>query len=332
MRAITVDTPGGPEALRYGDAPDPVPTEGQVLIEVAATTVNRADLLQRQGFYPPPPGASDILGLECSGRVAALGPGVARWRVGDEVCALLPGGGYAELAVADEGHCLPVPAGVSLVESAALPEAACTVWSNLVTVGRLTAGETLLVHGGASGIGTTAIQVAVALGARVVVTAGSAAKVRRCLELGASDGFDYTAEDFVARVRSVTDGRGADVVLDIIGGRYLAQNVDVLAVGGRLVVIGLQGGTKGELDLGRLLVKRASVAATALRSRPSDDKSAIVADVEAHVWPMVSSGAVRPVIDRALPLADAAEAHRAVGASEHVGKVLLVTDAAGWSP
>ena len=323
MRAITSTSPGGPEVLSLGDAPNPVPGPHDVLIEVAATAVNRADLLQRQGLYPPPTGASPVLGLECAGRVVELGVEVSRWSVGDEVCALLPGGGYAELAAAHSDHCLPVPGGVSLVESAALPEAACTVWSNLVMVAGLRSGETLLVHGGASGIGTTAIQVAKTVGATVLATAGSPGKLERCAALGADVAIDYHDGDFAERVLDATDRRGADVVLDIIGARYLGPNVRALATGGRLVVIGLQGGAKAELDLGALLVKRASVTATALRSRPVAEKSEIVAAVLENVWPMVAAGDVRPVIDRVLPLGDAAEAHRVVGASEHVGKVLL---------
>ena len=299
MRAVV-----GPD-LELVELPDPVPEPGEVLVDVAATAVNRADLLQRKGLYPPPPGASEILGLECSGRIGE-----------EEVCALLAGGGYASRVAVPEGQVLPKPAGVSLVEAAALPEAACTVWSNLVVVAGLSAGETVLVHGGASGIGTTAIQVAKALGAYVVVTAGSPEKLARCAELGADEGIDYRTEDFAAKVR-------ADVILDIVGASYLARNVAALATGGRLVVIGLQGGTTAELDLSALLRKRGTIHATTLRSRPVEEKAAIVAEVRAHVWPMVESGAVRPVIDRVLPLERAAEAHRVVEASEHVGKVLL---------
>ncbi|HVF19693.1 MAG TPA: NAD(P)H-quinone oxidoreductase [Mycobacteriales bacterium] len=323
MRAITCSAPGGPQVLELADVVDPVPGPHDVLVDVVATAVNRADLLQRQGFYPPPPGASAILGLECAGRVAAVGTEVGRWKVGDEICALLPGGGYAELALAHADHCLPVPEGTTLAEAAALPEAVCTVWSNLVMVARLSAGNSVLIHGGASGIGTTAIQVAKRLGARVLVTAGSPAKVARCMALGADEAIDYRDEDFGQRMAEVTGGRGVDVVLDIIGAKYLSQNLACLAPGGRLVVIGLQGGTKAELDLGALLVKCASVTATALRSRPVNEKSAIVAEVLEHVWPMISAGSVRPVVDRRLPLAEAAEAHRVVAASEHVGKVLL---------
>jgi putative PIG3 family NAD(P)H quinone oxidoreductase len=315
MRAVVLDGFGGPEVMRLAEMPDPVPGEREVLLDVAATAVNRADLLQRQGFYPPPPGASEVMGLECAGTVAALGIGVTRWQVGDEVCALLAGGGYATRVAVPEVQCLPVPRGVSLRDAAALPEAACTVWSNVVGAGRLAAGETLLVHGGASGIGTFAIQVGKALGARVVVTA-RAAKHDACRALGADETMDYATEDFAERVV-------ADVILDILGAKYLGRNVAALRTGGRLVVIGLQGGTKAELDLGALLVKRATVVATSLRGRPVAEKGAIVADVRAEVWPMVESGAVRRVIDRVLPLAEAAEAHRVVAAGEHVGKVVL---------
>ncbi|MCI4063249.1 NAD(P)H-quinone oxidoreductase [Micromonospora sp. R77] len=323
MRAITIPEPGGPEALVWAEVPDPQPGPGEVVVQVRASAVNRADLLQRQGHYPPPPGAPAYPGLECSGVVAALGPDVTGWEVGQEVCALLAGGGYAERVAVPAGQLLPVPAGVDLVDAAALPEVACTVWSNVVALARLAAGETLLVHGGGSGIGTFAVQLGVALGATVVVTARSA-KHERLRELGAAHTIDYREQDFVEEVRKVTDGRGADVVLDIMGGAYLPRNVAALATGGRLVVIGMQGGRKGELDLGMLLAKRASVAATALRSRPLDEKAEIVRGVREQVWPLVASGAVRPIVDRRVPIADAAQAHRLVEASDHLGKVLLV--------
>lgn len=323
MHAITISEPGGPEALVWAEVPDPEPGEGEVLVEVAASAVNRADLLQRQGFYDPPPGASRYPGLECSGTVVELGPGVSGWSVGDQVCALLAGGGYAERVAVPVGQLLPVPEGVGLVEAAGLPEVACTVWSNVFMVAHLRPGETLLVHGGASGIGTMAIQLAKAVGAKVAVTAGSAEKLARCAELGADTGINYRDEDFVERIREVTDGSGADVILDIMGAKYLPRNVDALAVSGRLVVIGLQGGVKGELNLGKLLAKRAAVAATSLRRRPKGEKASIVAAVREHVWPLVGSGRVRPVVDRVVPMADAAEAHRVVEAGEHVGKVLL---------
>jgi len=315
MRAVVLDGYGGPEVLRVADADDPVPGPGEVLLDVAATAVNRADLLQRQGFYPPPPGASDVIGLECSGTVAAVGDGVTAWRTGDEVCALLSGGGYATRVAVPAAQCLPVPRGIDVVTAAALPEAACTVWSNVVMVGRLVRGETLLVHGGASGLGTFAIQVAKHLDARVVVTA-RAAKHQACRDLGADECVDYETEDFAERVR-------ADVILDILGAKYLARNVAALNPDGRLVVIGLQGGTKAELDLAALLGKRGSVAATSLRYRPAEQKAEIVREVRANVWPLVETGAVRPVVDRVLGLDDVAEAHRVVAAGEHVGKVVL---------
>lgn len=320
VHAITVREPGGPEALSWSEVPDPVAGPGEVVVEVAASGVNRADLLQRQGFYPPPPGASDIIGLECSGTVAALGEGVTGWSVGDEVCALLAGGGYAERVAVPAGQLLPVP-GVDLVSAAALPEVACTVHSNLGHL--LHDGEVLLVHGGSGGVGTFAIQYAVARGARVAVTAGSPEKLERCRALGAGILVNYREQDFVAEVRAATDGRGADVVLDNMGAAYLARNVDVLADGGRLVVIGMQGGRKAELDLGQLLAKRGSVTATALRSRPLAEKARVIRRVRDDVWPLVESGRIRPVVDAVLPLAEASRAHRLLEDSGHVGKVLL---------
>ncbi|EEP72391.1 alcohol dehydrogenase [Micromonospora sp. ATCC 39149] len=322
MRAITIPKPGGPDALAWAEVPDPAPGPGEVVVDVRASAVNRADLLQRQGHYPPPPGAPAYPGLECSGVISALGPGVAGWEVGQEVCALLAGGGYAERVAVPAGQLLPVPDGVDLVDAAALPEVACTVWSNVVQTARLARGETLLVHGGGSGIGTFAVQLGAALGATVVVTARSA-KHERLRGLGAAHAIDYREQDFVDEVRRVTDGRGADVILDIMGAAYLARNVAALATGGRLVVIGMQGGRKAELDLGALLAKRASVAATALRSRPLAEKAAIVAGVREQVWPLVAAGTIRPVVDRRLPITEAAEAHRLVESNAHTGKVLL---------
>ncbi|MEU9740092.1 NAD(P)H-quinone oxidoreductase [Micromonospora chersina] len=323
MHAITIPKPGGPEALVWAAVPDPEPGPGEVVVEVRASAVNRADLLQRQGQYPPPPGAPAYPGLECAGVVAALGPDVTGWAVGDEVCALLAGGGYAERVAVPAGQLLPVPAGVDPVDAAALPEVACTVFSNVVQLARLAEGETLLVHGGGSGIGTFAIQLGVALGATVVVTA-RAAKHERLRELGAAHAIDYREQDFVEEVRRVTDGRGADVILDIMGAAYLPRNVAALATGGRLVVIGMQGGRKGELDLGMLLAKRASVHATALRSRPVAEKAEIVRGVREQVWPLVESGKIRPVVHARAKMADAADAHRLVETSDHLGKVLLV--------
>jgi putative PIG3 family NAD(P)H quinone oxidoreductase len=332
MRAVTISEPGGPEVLGWGEVPDPVCGPGEVLVDVVAAAVNRADLLQRQGHYPPPPGASEVLGLECSGVISEVGEGVTGWSVGDEVCALLAGGGYAERVAVPAGQLLPRPSGVELATAAALPEVVCTVWSNVFMLARLRAGEVFLVHGGGSGIGTMAVQLAVRAGARVATTAGSAAKLAFCRELGAEITVNYRDEDFVQVVRDATDGHGADVVLDIMGAAYLARNVDVLATGGRLVGIGMQGGTKAELDLGVLMRKRASVAATTLRSRPPTGpggKAEIVAAVRHDVWPDVERGVVRPVVDRRLPMSRAADAHALVEASDHIGKVLLVNDMSG---
>ncbi|MEF3119403.1 NAD(P)H-quinone oxidoreductase [Streptomyces chrestomyceticus] len=323
MRAITIPEPGGPDALVWAEVPDPQPSEGEVLVEVAATAVNRADLLQRQGFYDPPPGAPPYPGLECAGRVKALGPGVSGWSVGDEVCALLAGGGCAEQVVVPAGQLMPVPKGLDMAAAAALPEVACTVWSNVFMIAHLRPGETLLVHGGSSGIGTMAIQLAKAVGARVAVTAGSADKLARCAELGADILVNYRDQDFVQELRRATDGKGADVILDIMGAKYLGPNVKALATNGRLAIIGLQGGAKGELHLGALLTKRAAVTATSLRGRPLAEKASIVAAVREHVWPLIENGRVKPIVDRTLPITEAAEAHRVVDASSHVGKVVL---------
>jgi putative PIG3 family NAD(P)H quinone oxidoreductase len=325
VRAITLPSYGGPEVLVPAEVEDPVAGPGEVLVEIAATAVNRADVLQRKGFYEPPPGASPYPGLECSGHVVTLGEGVTGWSVGDEVCALLAGGGYATRVAVPTGQLLPVPDGVTLVEAAALPEVACTVWSNVFMLAALQPGEVLLVHGGTSGIGTFALQLAAAHGARVLCTVGSAEKAARAQELGAGRAIRYREEDFVEVVRQETQGRGADVVLDNMGAAYLSRNVQVLATGGRLVVIGLQGGTRGELDLGALLAQRASVHATSLRARPAAEKAGIVAAVRAHVWPQIAAGRVRPVVDRVLSLDDAPEAHRVLESSTHIGKILLVT-------
>ncbi len=318
-----IPAPGGPERLVWSEVPDPAVGPGEVLVDVVASGVNRADVLQRQGFYDPPPGASPYPGLECAGRVAAVGPGVSGWRVGDEVCALLAGGGYAELVSVPAGQLLPVPGDVGVVAAAGLPEVACTVWSNVFELAGLRAGETLLVHGGSSGIGTMAIQLARAVGARVAVTAGSAAKLERCRALGAEILINYRESDFVEELAAATDGAGADVILDIVGARYLASNIAALATGGRLAIIGFQGGAKAELDLRKLLAKRGSIHATSLRARPAAEKAAIVESVGEHVWPLIADGRIRPVVDRLLPLSDAAEAHRVLESSEHIGKVVL---------
>ncbi|MFF3163709.1 NAD(P)H-quinone oxidoreductase [Streptomyces sp. NPDC003273] len=324
MHAITIPEPGGPEALVWDEVPDPVPGEGEVLVEVVASAVNRADIMQRQGFYDPPPGASPYPGLECSGKIAALGPGVSGWAVGDEVCALLAGGGYAQKVVVPAGQLLPVPEGVDLRQAAALPEVVCTVWSNVFMVAHLRPAETLLVHGGSSGIGTMAVQLAKAVGARVAVTAGTKEKLDYCAQLGADILINYRDQDFVAEIKQATGGAGADVILDNMGAKYLNRNVQALAVNGRLAIIGMQGGGKGELNIGTLLSKRAAISATSLRARPLSEKAAIVAAVAEHVWPLLAGGHVRPVVDRELPMPEAAEAHRVVEASGHIGKVLLI--------
>jgi putative PIG3 family NAD(P)H quinone oxidoreductase len=324
VKAVLQNGHGGPEVLEYVDAPDPEPGEGLVVLDVAATAVNRADLVQRQGHYPPPPGASEILGLECSGTIAAIGGGVEGLELGQEVCALLAGGGYATRVVVPAGQVMPKPEGVDLVTSAALPEVAATVWSNVMMVAGLRTGDTFLVHGGAGGIGTFAIQLTKALGARVIATAGSPEKLALCRELGADVGIDYRKQDFVEVVAEVTQGHGADVILDNMGASYLARNLDTLATEGRLIVIGFQGGSKAEMDLRTLFHKRAAVFSASLRARPVGEKTTICAAVVAHVWPLVADGTVRPVVGRTLPLAEAAEAHRLMESGESTGKILLV--------
>ncbi|WP_329253876.1 NAD(P)H-quinone oxidoreductase [Streptomyces sp. NBC_01478] len=324
MHAITISEPGGPEALVWDEVPDPVAGEGEVLVEVVASAVNRADIMQRQGFYNPPPGASLYPGLECSGRITEIGPGVSGWSVGDEVCALLAGGGYAEKVAVPAGQLLPVPAGVDLKQAAALPEVVCTVWSNVFMVAHLRPAETLLVHGGSSGIGTMAIQLAKAVGAKVAVTAGTKEKLDYCAELGADILINYREQDFVAEIAQATGGAGADVILDNMGAKYLDRNVQALAVNGRLAIIGLQGGIKAELNIAALLGKRAAISATSLRARPLGEKAAIVAAVREHVWPLIEAGQIRPVVDRELPMSEAGAAHQVLEDSGHIGKVLLV--------
>lgn len=326
MRAITLTSPGGPENLVWGELPDPTAGPGEVVLDVVASAVNRADLLQREGNYPVPPGASEVLGLECSGIVSEVGAGVEGWQVGDEVCALLAGGGYAEKVAVPAAQLLPRPAGVELAAAAALPEVVCTVWSNVFMRAGLRAGELLLVHGGGSGIGTMAIQLAKRAGARVATTAGSAEKLAFCRELGADITINYRDEDFVEVVKAAG---GADVVLDNMGAAYLPRNVDALAPDGRITIIGMQGGVKAELHIGALLAKRGSVHAMGLRGRPVEGphgKGAIIAEVRRHVWPDVEAGQVRPVVHTRLPMARAADGHRILEESSHTGKVLLVND------
>jgi putative PIG3 family NAD(P)H quinone oxidoreductase len=325
VRAVVITHPGGPEVLEVRDVADPIPQAGEVLIAVAATAINRADLLQRAGHYPPPPGASPYLGMECSGIIIGLGDGVTGWQIGDEVCALLAGGGYAEQVAVQQGQLLPRPSTVSLVDAAALPEVTCTVHSMVFGEGRFQPGESILIHGATSGIGTMAIQLAHQHGARIFTTAGTTRKVAACIEFGADVAINYRDEDFAERIATETARAGVDVVLDNMGGKYLARNVASLATGGRLIVLGLQGGTSGELNLGALLAKRAWVHAAGLRGRPLAQKTAIVAATRAFVWPLIEAGTVRPVIDRVLSLEDAAEAHRLVESSEHIGKILLRT-------
>jgi putative PIG3 family NAD(P)H quinone oxidoreductase len=320
MRAIIASAAGGPEVLHLADRPDLAPGPGEVLIQVAATSVNRADLLQRQGFDPPPRGASDVIGLECSGTIAALGEGVDGLSVGDHVCALLAGGGYAEQVVCPAGQVLPVPEGIDLVTAAAIPEVACTVWSNVFMIAGLQPEERFLVHGGGGGIGTCAIQLAHALGARVFTTAGSAEKLHVCRDLGADIAINYREDDFVVTLQA--EG-GADVILDNMGASYLSRNVSALATEGRLVIIGMQGGVKGELDIGGLLAKRGAVIATSLRPRPPEEKAAICASVVENVWPLYADGTVRPVVHTTMPLAEAGAAHALMESSDHVGKILL---------
>lgn len=321
MRAVIVPNPGGVDSLEVVDLPQPEPAPGEVLIRVTAAGVNRADLMQRQGFYPPPSGVTDVLGLEVSGDIVAVGDGVTDLPPGTHVCALLAGGGYAEYVTVPAGQVATVPLGVSLVDAAGIMEVAATVWSNVFMMGKLQSGETLLVHGGGSGIGTMAIQLGKAFGARVVVTVGSEEKAKFCRELGADLVINYKEQDFTAVLKDA--GITADVILDIIGAKYLDANVSVLSTAGRLVVIGLQGGVKGELNLGALLSKRAAVMATSLRARPTAEKTAIVSAMVAQVWPLISDGTVRPIIHATYPLEDVREAHQVLEDSSHFGKVLL---------
>lgn len=323
MQQVVITTPGGPEALEMADAPVPQPRDGEVLIRVAAAGVNRADVFQRQGKYPPPPGASDILGMEVSGTVVACGPDSGSWRVGDAVCALVASGGYAEYCVAPAPQCLPVPDGVSLVDAAALPEVMFTVWANVFQRGHLRAGETFLVHGGSSGIGTAAIQLARAFGARVLTTAGSDEKCAACRRLGADVAINYRTQDFVAVVKKDTNGRGADLILDMVGGEYFQKNAEALAVEGRLVQISTQSGGKVEFDFRVMMAKRLTLTGSTLRPLSVAQKGAIARELREQVWPLLESGQVRPVVDTTFPLAQAADAHRHMESSRHIGKILL---------
>jgi putative PIG3 family NAD(P)H quinone oxidoreductase len=324
MHAITVAEPGGPEVLEWAKVPDPTPGPNEVIVDVAAAGVNRADLLQRQGMYPPPPGASEIIGLECAGTIANVGAAVPLDRIGEKVCALLSGGGYATRVAVPTGQLMTIPNGVTMEQAGALPEVACTVWSNLDMVANLSEGEWLLVHGGGSGIGTMAVQIGRALGAHIAVTAGSQAKLDRCAALGAEVLINYNDDDFVQAIKDATGGRGANVILDNMGAEYLQRNVDALARDGRLAIIGMQGGIKAELDINTLLRKNASVHATSLRGRPDSEKAAICAQVERTVWPWIEAGIVQPVIDRAVPMSDAATAHQLLADGAATGKVVLI--------
>jgi len=323
MKAIEIATPGGPEQLRLTDRPMPQPGDGEVLIRVAAAGVNRPDVVQRQGHYPPPPGASDLPGLEVAGTVTALGPDVTGICVGDEVTALLSGGGYAEYATAAAAVCLPIPTGLSMVEAAALPENYFTVWTNLFERAGCKAGEDVLIHGGTSGIGTTAIQLAKAFGARVFATAGTHAKARFCESLGAVRGIDYRTEDFVEIVKNATDGKGVAVILDMVAGTYVQRNIEAAAVEGRIVVIAVQGGARAEIMMNKLMIKRLTLTGSTLRPRTVAQKAAVAEGVRKNVWPLLAAGRVRPIIHATFPLAEASEAHRLMESSSHIGKIML---------
>jgi NADPH2:quinone reductase len=323
MKVIEVPQPGGPEALVLGERPVPQPRAGEVLIEVAAAGLNRADILQRRGFYPSPPGAPSNPGLEVAGTIAGIGPGVTEFRDGDAVCALLQGGGYAEYCCVDAGQVLPIPGALDMVEAASLPEAMFTVWSNVFGFGRLQPGETLLVHGGSSGIGVAAIQLAAALGHAVFTTAGSAEKCRFCESLGARRAIDYKGEDFVAEIGKATSGRGVDVVLDMVGGSYVQRNLQVLASGGRLVMIATQGGAKGEIDVLRIMQQRLVITGSTLRPRSADFKRTIRDQLLQQVWPLLAAGRIRPVVDSVFALAEAGKAHSRMEGGEHMGKIIL---------
>jgi len=323
MTVVEIAAPGGPEQLKVAHRPVPRPGDHEVLVRVAAAGVNRPDVMQRQGRYPPPAGASDLPGLEIAGEIAALGPKVSGWSIGDKVTALLPGGGYASYAIAAAPLCLPVPSGISMVEAAAIPETFFTVWTNLFDRGRCKAGDTVLIHGGTSGIGTTAIQLAAAWGARVFATAGSADKVQACQRLGAVRGINYRTEDFVEIMRAETGGKGVDITLDMVAGSYVARNLEIAALEGRVVVISLLGGSRAEINMGMILTKRLTLTGSTLRSRTVAQKALVADAVRKNVWPLLASGRVRPVIHATFPLAEASEAHRLMETSNHIGKIVL---------
>jgi len=323
MAVVEIAAPGGPEQLKLATRPVPRPADEEVLVRVAAAGVNRPDVMQRQGRYPPPAGASDLPGLEIAGEIVALGAKVSTLSIGDKVTALLPGGGYAAYAVAAAPLCLPVPAGISMIEAAAIPETFFTVWTNLFDRGRCQSGETVLIHGGTSGIGTTAIQLATAWGARVFATAGSEDKARACERLGAVRGINYRTEDFVEVLRAATDGNGVDVILDMVAGSYVARNLDIAALEGRIVVISLLGGARAEVNFGLVLTKRLTITGSTLRARTVAQKAAVAAAVRKNIWPLLAAGRVRPVIHATFPLADAGEAHRLMETSNHIGKIVL---------
>ncbi|KAL7605649.1 hypothetical protein Lser_V15G16546 [Lactuca serriola] len=324
MKAVVITTPGGPEVLKLQEVEDPKLKDDEVLIKVEATALNRADTLQRQGKYPPPKGDSEYPGLECSGTIEAVGKNVSRWKVGDQVCALISGGGYAEKVAVPSGQVLPIPSGVSLKDAASFPEVACTVWSTVFMTSKLSSGETFLIHGGSSGIGTFAIQMAKYLGIKVFVTAGSEEKLKACKELGADVCINYKTEDFVARVKEETGGKGVDVILDNIGGAYFQKNLESLGMDGRLFIIGFMGGVKAEANISFILAKRLTVQGAGLRTRSLEKKGEIVSEVEKNVWPAIAQGKVKPVVYKYFPLSEAGEAHKLMETSTHIGKILLL--------
>lgn len=326
MRAIEITEPGGPDVLALSTRPVPKPAAEDILIKVVAAGVNRPDALQRAGAYAPPPDASDLPGLECAGEVVAIGAGVSRWAVGDKVCALLPGGGYAEYVTTHQDHALPIPAGLSMVEAAALCETFFTVWTNVFERGGLEAGEVFLVHGGSSGIGTTAIQLANAMGARVFATAGNAEKCAKCIELGAELAINYNEEDYVEVVKSATKGRGVDLILDMVGGSYIARNIRALALDGRLAMIAFLGGPKAEINFAQVMAKRITITGSTLRPRSVQDKAVIAEALREVVWPLIEAGKIAPVMDSIFPLESAVDAHRRIESSGHIGKIVLEVD------